>query len=83
VAASPRRRRPGWSPRPRRRPAGDPRDAQIARLQKEKARLEQVVIGGQLTGIREEFVALKFLDLVRRQLRLGATVSPAFVPPFL
>jgi hypothetical protein len=49
----------------------------------EKARLEQVVIGGQLTEIREEFVALKFFELVRRQLRLGATVSPAFVPPFL
>jgi transposase len=29
------------APRPRGRPAADPRDAQIARLQKEKARLEQ------------------------------------------
>jgi hypothetical protein len=70
-------------PRPRGRPAGDPRDAQIARLQKQTARLEQAVTGGQLTGIREEFVALKVLDLVRRQLRLGATASPAFVPPLL
>jgi hypothetical protein len=32
--------RPGPA-RPRGRPAADPRDAQIARLQKEKARLEQ------------------------------------------
>ena len=29
------------SPRPRGRPAADPRDAQIARLTKEKAKLEQ------------------------------------------
>jgi transposase len=31
----------GGTARPRGRPAADPRDAQIARLQKEKARLEQ------------------------------------------
>ena len=29
------------APRPRGRPVGDPRDAQIARLRKEKAQLEQ------------------------------------------
>jgi transposase len=44
VAAGPGRRRPGGpgaAARPPGRPAADPRDAQIARLQKEKAKLEQ------------------------------------------
>ena len=41
MAAGPGRRRAGLPARPRGRPAADPRDAQIARLQKEKAKLEQ------------------------------------------
>ena len=44
MAAGPGRRDaggPGAAARPRGRPAADPRDAQIARLQKEKAKLEQ------------------------------------------
>ena len=41
MAAGPGRRGAGRAGKPRGRPAADPRDAQIARLQKEKAKLEQ------------------------------------------
>ena len=41
MAAGPGRRCPGGPGQPRGRPAGDPRDAQIARLQKENVKLEQ------------------------------------------
>jgi transposase len=41
VAAGPGRRGPGGAGQPSGRPAGDPRDAEIARLRKEKAKLEK------------------------------------------
>jgi hypothetical protein len=48
----------------------------------ETFRAPRAVTSAHLTGIRQELAGIKFPDLLRRQLRFGAAVSPALVPPF-
>ena len=56
--------------RPRGRPAADPRDAQIARLRKEKAQLEQELASAGRQAILDVLHTGRFADLD------GAAPSP-------
>jgi hypothetical protein len=60
VAAGPGCQRPAAAPAPAPgRPAADPRDAQIARLQKEKAKLEQELAKARfVAGVQSKLQAL-------------------------
>ena len=54
-------------PRPRGRPAADPRDAQIARLTKEKAKLEQELAKARfVVDVQAKLQALLAFDLDRK-----------------
>ena len=61
--------------RPRGRPAGDPRDAQIARLQKEKAKLEQ-----ELARVRFVVDVQSKLQALLETISEGADTEPGSNP---